>query len=59
MRWALLMNDIRLTRSLLEQGYDYGDLRRLQRGSELSAYGAAPTHARTKLIRWWRNGIGG
>lgn len=35
MRWALLMNDIRLTRSLLEQGYNYGDLRRLQRGGEL------------------------
>jgi len=29
------MDDIRLTRSLLEQGYNYGDLRRLQRGGEL------------------------
>jgi hypothetical protein len=29
------MDDIRLTRSLLELGYNYGDLRRLQRGGEL------------------------
>ena len=29
------MDDIRLTGSLLEQGYNYGDLRRLQRGGEL------------------------
>jgi hypothetical protein len=29
------MDDIRLTRSLLEHGYNYGDLRRLQRGGEL------------------------
>lgn len=35
MRWALLMDDIRMTRSLLSQGYDYDDLRRLQRGGEL------------------------
>jgi hypothetical protein len=24
-----------------------------------SAYDAAPTHATTKLIRWWKNGIDG
>lgn len=35
MRWALLMDDIRLTRTLLDQGYDYDDLRRLQHGGEL------------------------
>ena len=35
MSWALPMDDIRLTRSLLEQGYNYGDLRRLERGGEL------------------------
>jgi hypothetical protein len=29
------MDDIRLTRTLLDQGYDYDDLRRLQRGGEL------------------------
>jgi hypothetical protein len=32
MRWALPMDDIRLTRSLLDQGYNHLDLRRLQRG---------------------------
>jgi len=35
MRWALLMDDIRLTRTLLDLGYDYDDLRRLRRGGEL------------------------
>ncbi len=35
MRWGLLMDDIRMTRNLLDQGYDYDDLRRLQRGGEL------------------------
>jgi hypothetical protein len=34
-RWGLLMDDIRLTRTLLGQGYDHDDLRRLQRGGEL------------------------
>jgi hypothetical protein len=35
MRWGLLMDDIRVTRNLLDQGYDHDDLRRLQRGGEL------------------------
>jgi hypothetical protein len=35
MRWALLVDDIRMTRSLLEQGYGHDDLRRLQRAGEL------------------------
>jgi hypothetical protein len=30
------MDDIRTTRSLLEQGYGHNDLRRLQRGGELT-----------------------
>jgi hypothetical protein len=29
------MDDIRMTRMLLDHGYDYNDLRRLQRGGEL------------------------
>jgi hypothetical protein len=35
MHWAVLMDDIRLTRSLLDLGYDHQDLRRLQRDGEL------------------------
>jgi hypothetical protein len=36
MLWGLLMDDdIRMTRTLLDQGYGYNDLRRLQRGGEL------------------------
>jgi hypothetical protein len=35
MHWALVMDDIRLTRGLLNLGYDHRDLRRLQREGEL------------------------
>jgi hypothetical protein len=34
-RWGLLMDQIHMTRTLLDQGYDYGDLRRLERRGEL------------------------
>jgi alkylated DNA nucleotide flippase Atl1 len=35
MHWAVLMDNIRLTRNLLDQGYNWVDLRRLQRDGEL------------------------
>jgi hypothetical protein len=34
-RWGLLMDQIHMTRALLDQGYDYSDLRRLERRGEL------------------------
>ncbi len=50
MRWALLMDDIRMTRSLLEQGYGHDDCN----GQVISyVYDAVPTRSRTSQISSW------
>jgi len=57
MRWALLVDDIRMTRSLLEQGYGHDDLRHCNGPVNSYVYDGAPMRSRTSQISSWRSGI--
>ena len=44
------MDEIKLTRNLLDQGYDYDDLRRLHRGGELIRCTAWSVRPREQVV---------